>query len=127
RRHRDPGDLPSGDGVCVSVGGTSPASRALNSWRYFRRWFMSRWKALAVAMLLVPMIGALRAQDEPRTQDKEKGKSTDQRMPTFEPGKEHQLLKQFDGEWEFTAKCQMPGMEPMEGKGTETARLAYGG
>jgi len=88
---------------------------------------MSRWKALAVAMLLVPMIGALRAQDEPRTQDKEKGKSTDQRMPTFEPTKEHQLLKQFDGEWEFTAKCSMPGMEPMEGKGTETARLAYGG
>jgi hypothetical protein len=86
---------------------------------------MCRWKALAVAALLVPMFGALRAQDEPKTQ--EKGKSTDQRMPTFEPGKEHQLLKQFDGDWEFKAKCNMPGMEPSEGSGTETARLGYGG
>jgi hypothetical protein len=86
---------------------------------------MSRWKALAVAVLLVPMIGALRAQDEPKYKDS--GKSTDQRMPTFEPTKEHQLLKQFDGDWEYTAKCSMPGMEPMEGKGTETARLSFGG
>ncbi len=86
---------------------------------------MSRWKALVVAVLLVPMIGALRAQDEPKTQDK--GKSTDQRMPTFEPTKEHQLLKQFDGDWEFTAKCNAPGMEPMEGKGTESCRLTLGG
>jgi hypothetical protein len=82
---------------------------------------MNRWKTLAVAVLLVPMIGALRAQDEP------KGKSTDQRMPTYEPTKEHHLLKQFDGEWEFTAKCNMPGMEPSEGKGTETSHLGLGG
>jgi len=86
---------------------------------------MCRWKALAVAVLLVPMIGALRAQDEGKYRDS--GQSTDQRMQTFEPTKEHQLLKQFDGDWEFTAKCNNPGMEPMEGKGTETCRMTLGG
>jgi hypothetical protein len=86
---------------------------------------MDRWKTLAVAVLLVPMIASLRAQDEPKYKDS--GKSTDQRMPTFEPTKEHQLLKQFDGDWEYTAKCSMPGMEPSEGKGTETSRLTLGG
>jgi hypothetical protein len=40
---------------------------------------------LAALLAFVPMIGALRAQDEPKTQ--EKGKSTEQRMPTFELGK----------------------------------------
>src|SRR2546421_8137005 len=87
---------------------------------------MNRWKALAAAMFLVPMIGALRAQETP-DQPKADGTQTDQRMPSFQPGKEHQWLKQFDGEWEFTAKCSMPGMEPQEGKGTESCRFAFGG
>jgi len=86
---------------------------------------MIRWKSLAVAALLVPMIGALRAQDQPKGQDP--GKSTDDRMPQFQPGKEHQLLKQFDGEWEFKSKCSMPGQETMEGQGTESSRFAFGG
>ncbi len=81
---------------------------------------MSRWKLLAAVVAFAPMIGALRAQDEPKADGQ-------QRMPEFQPGKEHQLLKQFDGDWEFKAKCTMPGMEPSEGQGTESARLTHGG
>jgi hypothetical protein len=66
------------------------------------------------------MIGALRAQDTPKADGQ-------QRMPEFQPGKEHQLLKQFDGDWEWKSKCHMPGMEPMEGQGTESCRLSMGG
>jgi hypothetical protein len=51
----------------------------------------------------------------------------DKKMPSFQPTKEHQALKQFDGEWEFTSKCTMPGQEAMEGKGTESVRMTYGG
>ncbi len=44
------------------------------------------------------------------------------------PGKEHALLGQFEGEWEFTAKfIAAPGQEPMVSKGKETARLIAGG
>src|ERR1043165_7119993 len=87
---------------------------------------MSRWKLLAAVVAFAPMIGALRAQDEPKVQNKTTADGQ-QRMPEFQPGKEHQLLKQFDGDWEFKAKCQMPGMEPMEGQGTESCRLTLGG
>lgn len=83
---------------------------------------MSRWIAGAAIVAMVAAIGA-GAQEERKDQDK----STTERMPTFQPGKEHQLLKQFDGDWEFKAKCQMPGMEPMEGQGTESSRLTLGG
>src|SRR5687768_5215937 len=91
---------------------------------------MMRWRALAAIAALAPMIGALWAQDEPRKQDPTRPadkQTQQQRMPTFEPSKEHQLLKQFDGEWEFKAKCQAPGMDPMEGQGTETNRYGFGG
>src|SRR5207244_285832 len=90
-----------------------------------RRCCMNRWKMLAAVFAFVPMIGALRAQETPRTPDDTK--PGDQRMPTFQPGKEHQLLKQFDGDWEFKSKCTMPGQEPQEGQGTETSKLTYGG
>src|SRR5687768_4997372 len=78
---------------------------------------MKHWKLAAAALFCLPLF--LGAQEDRKTQD-------DKKMPTFTPSKEHQLLKQFDGDWEFTSKCTMPGMEPMEGKGTETSRLTYG-
>jgi hypothetical protein len=81
-------------------------------------------KVLAAVVALVPMFGMLAAQDEPKTRE---GQTTDQRMPEFQPSKEHQLLKQFDGDWEFKAKCNVPGQEAMEGQGTETCRLTLGG
>jgi hypothetical protein len=49
------------------------------------------------------------------------------KAPDWKPTKEHQLLKQFEGEWEYRSRCMMPGQEPQEGRGTETDRLAYGG
>jgi hypothetical protein len=50
----------------------------------------------------------------------------DQKVP-FEPTKEHQLLKQFDGEWDYKASCTMPGKQAMEGTGVETVRYGFGG
>lgn len=50
----------------------------------------------------------------------------DTKMQPFEPTKEHQLLKQFDGEWTYVNKCSMPGQPPLEGNGNETARHGYG-
>ena len=85
---------------------------------------MIRWRMLAALIAFAPVIGALSAQDEPKSRE---GQSTDQRMPEFQPGKEHQALKQFDGDWDFKAKCNAPGMEPMEGQGTESCRLTMGG
>ncbi len=45
------------------------------------------------------------------------------------PGKEHDLLKQFAGDWEYTAKfmAMEPGKDPMVSKGKETARMIGGG
>lgn len=81
-------------------------------------------KLIAAALLCVPLVVA--AQDERKQGDRDSKKQSGQ-MPTFTPGKEHQLLKQFDGEWEFTSKCTFPGQETMEGKGTESVRMTYGG
>ena len=51
-----------------------------------------------------------------------------QEMTPPKPGKEHEFLKQFEGEWESTAKFVMaPGQEPMVSKGKETCRLIAGG
>lgn len=49
--------------------------------------------------------------------------------PVPKPGKEHELLKQFEGTWTFTSKFTPPeaGAEAMTGKGTETVRaIAHG-
>jgi hypothetical protein len=43
------------------------------------------------------------------------------------PGKEHQLLKQFEGKWEVAGKFMMDPSQPaVEIKGTETAKLGLG-
>jgi hypothetical protein len=52
----------------------------------------------------------------------------DQPPPMPKPGKEHDILKSFAGEWELKTKFKMdPAQPPSEGKGTESARLAAGG
>jgi hypothetical protein len=84
---------------------------------------MSRLKVVVAALFCLSVVAV--AQDEKRQLPGKDEKK--QGMPTFTPAKEHQLLKQFDGDWEFTSKCSMPGQEPMEGKGTETVRMTYGG
>ncbi len=44
------------------------------------------------------------------------------------PGKEHELLKQFEGNWDATSRFIMaPGQEPMVSKSKETARIIAGG
>ena len=43
------------------------------------------------------------------------------------PGKEHEWLKQFAGEWESVAEMVMePGKPPVKSKGTESAKLLGG-
>jgi len=49
-----------------------------------------------------------------------------QEMP--KPGKEHEALKVFEGEWSFEGKFTMEGDKPpMEMKGTETSKMGMGG
>ncbi|HVE41525.1 MAG TPA: DUF1579 domain-containing protein [Planctomycetota bacterium] len=49
-----------------------------------------------------------------------------QEMP--KPGKEHEALKQFEGEWSFEGKFYMdPSQPPAEMKGTETSKMVLGG
>jgi hypothetical protein len=61
---------------------------------------------LAIAVL---MFGAL-PQDPPK------------------PGKEHEALKVFEGEWTFAGKFFMdPAQPPMEFNGTETSKMVLGG
>ena len=44
------------------------------------------------------------------------------------PGKEHELLKKFEGEWDCIAKFVMePGKEPVPAKGKESCKLILGG
>ena len=44
------------------------------------------------------------------------------------PVKEHELLKQFEGEWDSVAKFMMePGKEPVPSKGKESCKLIMGG
>lgn len=51
-----------------------------------------------------------------------------QDMAPPKPVKEHEVLKQFEGEWEYTSKFLMaPGQEPMVSKGKESARMIAGG
>jgi hypothetical protein len=50
-----------------------------------------------------------------------------QDMAPPKPGKEHELLKQFAGNWECTTKFTMPGQEPMVSKSKESGRLIAGG
>jgi hypothetical protein len=50
-----------------------------------------------------------------------------QDMAPPKPGKEHDLLKQFEGEWECTTKFAMPGQAPMESKSKESGKIIAGG
>lgn len=52
-----------------------------------------------------------------------------QDQPGFpKPGKEHEALKVFEGEWTFEGKFYMdPSQPPSEMKGTETSKMILGG
>jgi hypothetical protein len=44
------------------------------------------------------------------------------------PGKEHEALKQFEGEWSFVGKFFMdPAQPPMEMNGTASSKMSLGG
>ena len=58
------------------------------------------------------------------SQDQDKSKP---KMPEFKPERQHELLKQFEGEWDIRSRMMMPGEKPEETKATETARMALGG
>src|SRR5437016_6157326 len=48
--------------------------------------------------------------------------------PMPKPGKEHELLKQFEGKWDITGKFFMaPDAPPMDIKGTETCKVEMNG
>jgi len=79
---------------------------------------MREGKAFLLALLWLPLV--LLGSQETQKQEGHKA-------PEWKPTREHQLLKQFEGEWEYRSRCLMPGQEPQEGRGTETDRLAYGG
>ena len=52
--------------------------------------------------------------------------SAQDQMP--KPGKEHEALKVFEGDWTFTGKFYMdPAQPPMEMAGTETSKMVLGG
>lgn len=63
---------------------------------------------LTIAVLTTLILGTAAAQEMPE-------------MP--KPTKEHELLKQFAGEWQTSTTINMPGMPPMSTSGTETARM----
>jgi hypothetical protein len=77
---------------------------------------MKQWKVWVVVLACLPMAGLLRAQDDKKKE-----------MPTYLPTKEHQLLKKFDGEWDYKPRCMIPGQPAHEGQGTESARYTEGG
>src|SRR5687768_14229631 len=43
------------------------------------------------------------------------------------PGKEHEALKVFEGDWTFEGKFYMDPTQPMDFKGTETSKTVLGG
>jgi len=45
----------------------------------------------------------------------------------IKPQKEHQLLKQFEGEWDVQCKWMIPGEKAESNAGTETAKLGFEG
>ena len=48
--------------------------------------------------------------------------------PLPKPGKEHELLKKFEGKWEVTGQFMMdPKQPPVEIKGTESGKMDLGG
>jgi hypothetical protein len=75
---------------------------------------MKRFATAAVAVVLIAALA--RAQDKPQTPDKP--------VPQ-KPRKEHELLKQFEGEWEVRSKEYLPIAH--ESPGTETAQVTLGG
>jgi len=51
-----------------------------------------------------------------------------QEIPAPTPGKNHELLKQFEGTWDATAKFILePGKPPQESKGEETGKMTCNG
>jgi hypothetical protein len=82
--------------------------------------FLARFALLAAAALLLSGTALL-------ADDKAKEKKDD--APTaVGPGKEHQLLKQFDGTWEGTAKATLDPSKPAaESKGTEVNKMICNG
>jgi hypothetical protein len=72
---------------------------------------MRKMMVLAVAAVLVGAVG-IRAQDAPKPP---------------QPQKEHEWLKQLEGEWENDHVALLgPGKEPLRSKGTERVRLLGG-
>ena len=53
--------------------------------------------------------------------------ATAQEAGDVRPQKEHEALKQFEGEWDVQCKWMMPGEEVQNNKGTETAKIRLGG
>ena len=72
------------------------------------------------ALVLAVLFGSLSANSQDKDKYPEKGK-TQEKMTPQKPQKEHELLKQFEGEWDVRAKHYMPALE--ESHGTEMAKV----
>ncbi len=84
---------------------------------------------LAHAVIALAVVGALafaRAQPEPPADPQ---KAMEAWMASMQPGKPHEFLKQFVGEWNTTTRIWMagPGSPPMESAGTASFSLVFGG
>lgn len=77
-------------------------------------------KHIMVAVMLCA--GAWSAGLGAQEKGQEKGK-----MPQYKPQKEHEWLRQFEGDWDIKGKFTPPGQkETKEGTGTESSRVTLG-
>jgi len=71
---------------------------------------------IAVALAVVFAALTVSAQDKQQPAEK---------PAPLKPQKEHDLLKQFEGEWDVRAKCHLPTVE--ESQGTDSSKVKLGG
>jgi hypothetical protein len=73
---------------------------------------MKRLLVATATVLGIAMIGTAMSQED--------------QHPRPKPGKEHDLLKQFEGDWDVRSTWMPPGQKEQECQGTETARMTLG-
>jgi hypothetical protein len=73
---------------------------------------------IAIALLGMGVVAAATRQEDPKRGPFRKE----------DPGKDHEFLKQFEGDWDVHSRMTPPGQTtPQESKGTESARIGLGG
>ncbi len=86
-----------------------------------------RLGAWATAAILALVPSAWARQDTPDADGKRQDKKDTGTLQSPVPTKEHDWLKQFEGEWDVKSKFMKDPSKTEEGTGTETARMEMGG